>query len=88
MADEMIVEYVGQKVRINVADTREKTYEKMGIGSSYLFRMDNELVIDATKMGNLARFINHSCMVSFRIFFFFRFQHQPSLCFSPIAMQK
>uniref|UniRef100_A0A914W048 [histone H3]-lysine(4) N-trimethyltransferase n=1 Tax=Plectus sambesii TaxID=2011161 RepID=A0A914W048_9BILA len=59
--DEMIVEYVGQKIRFNVADKREKNYERIGIGSSYLFRIDADQVIDATKRGNLARFINHSC---------------------------
>jgi SET domain-containing protein len=47
-----------------VADKREKIYETMGIGSSYLFRIDDEMIVDATKRGNLARFINHSCDVS------------------------
>lgn len=42
--DEMIVEYVGQKIRFNVADKREKMYEKIGIGSSYLFRIDADQV--------------------------------------------
>ncbi|CDW58425.1 SET domain containing protein [Trichuris trichiura] len=59
--DEMIIEYVGQKIRMAVAERREEDYEKRGIGSSYLFRIDNEWVIDATNHGNLARFINHSC---------------------------
>ena len=34
-----------------------------GIGSSYLFRIDLDYVVDATKCGNLARFVNHSCEV-------------------------
>ncbi|VDM59090.1 unnamed protein product [Angiostrongylus costaricensis] len=59
--DDMIVEYVGQKIRNTVADVREKAYERRGIGSSYLFRIDDTTVIDATRMGNFARFINHSC---------------------------
>ncbi|CAI2347360.1 unnamed protein product [Caenorhabditis sp. 36 PRJEB53466] len=59
--DEMIVEYIGQKIRSLVADEREKAYERRGIGSSYLFRIDEHSVIDATKRGNFARFINHSC---------------------------
>ena len=63
-ADEMVIEYVGSGIRQSVADLREKKYEKSGIGSSYLFRVDSETIIDATKCGNLARFINHSCNVS------------------------
>lgn len=60
-ADEMVIEYVGQVVRPVLADLRETQYEAVGIGSSYLFRVDLEYIIDATKCGNLARFINHSC---------------------------
>ncbi|CAH0549241.1 unnamed protein product [Brassicogethes aeneus] len=59
-ADEMVIEYVGQMVRHSIADLRETKYEAIGIGSSYLFRIDLENIIDATKCGNLARFINHS----------------------------
>lgn len=66
-ADEMVIEYVGQMVRPIVADNRERQYEATGIGSSYLFRIDLEAIIDATKCGNLARFINHSCNVSILI---------------------
>lgn len=47
-----------------IADMRERRYEQQGIGSSYLFRVDQDTIIDATKCGNLARFINHSCNVS------------------------
>lgn len=43
---------------------REKRYEDEGIGSSYMFRVDHDTIIDATKCGNFARFINHSCNVS------------------------
>jgi len=60
-ADEMVIEYVGDVVRPLLSDVREKAYEKQGIGSSYLFRIDLEYVVDATKCGNLARFINHCC---------------------------
>ncbi|CBF81174.1 hypothetical protein AN5795.2 [Aspergillus nidulans FGSC A4] len=60
-ANEMIIEYVGEKVRQQVADMRERRYLKSGIGSSYLFRIDENTVIDATKRGGIARFINHSC---------------------------
>ncbi|XP_051950703.1 histone-lysine N-methyltransferase SETD1B [Xyrauchen texanus] len=60
-AEEMIIEYVGQSIRQVIADMRERRYENEGIGSSYLFRVDQDTIIDATKFGNLARFINHSC---------------------------
>jgi histone-lysine N-methyltransferase SETD1 len=60
--NDMIIEYVGEKVRQQVADLRETSYLKSGIGSSYLFRIDENTVIDATKKGGIARFINHSCM--------------------------
>lgn len=60
--NDMIIEYVGEKVRQQVAESREHRYLKSGIGSSYLFRIDENTVIDATKKGGIARFINHSCM--------------------------
>ncbi|KAG8456090.1 hypothetical protein GDO86_002042 [Hymenochirus boettgeri] len=61
IADEMVIEYVGQNIRQVIADMREKRYEDEGIGSSYMFRVDHDTIIDATKCGNFARFINHSC---------------------------
>ncbi|KAI9668137.1 MAG: histone methyltransferase set1 [Bathelium mastoideum] len=60
-ANDMIIEYVGEKVRQRVADLREIRYTKQGIGSSYLFRIDEDTIVDATKKGGIARFINHSC---------------------------
>ena len=59
-----MTEYVGEIIRQPIADIRERRYEEMGIGSSYLFRVDQDTIIDATTKGNLARFINHCCDVS------------------------
>ncbi|KAI7495084.1 histone H3-K4 methyltransferase Set1 [Hortaea werneckii] len=59
--NDLIIEYVGEKVRQKVADLREFRYEKQGVGSSYLFRMMDDEIVDATKKGGIARFINHSC---------------------------
>lgn len=59
--DDMIIEYVGERVRQKIADLREINYTRSGIGSSYLFRIDDDAVVDATKKGGIARFINHSC---------------------------
>jgi len=57
----MIIEYVGERIRQEIADLREIRYTESGIGSSYLFRIDEGTVVDATKKGGIARFINHSC---------------------------
>ncbi|KAI9126474.1 hypothetical protein K1719_002070 [Acacia pycnantha] len=59
--DDFVVEYIGELIRPRISDVRERQYEKMGIGSSYLFRLDDGYVVDATKRGGIARFINHSC---------------------------
>ncbi|KAG5176956.1 hypothetical protein JKP88DRAFT_170724 [Tribonema minus] len=59
--NDMIVEYMGEKIRRCVADQREKKYEEMGLGSCYLFALDASTIIDATRAGGPARFINHCC---------------------------
>ncbi|XP_058220439.1 histone-lysine N-methyltransferase ATXR7 isoform X3 [Rhododendron vialii] len=60
-AEDFVIEYVGELIRPRISDIRERYYEKIGIGSSYLFRLDDGYVVDATKRGGIARFINHSC---------------------------
>uniref|UniRef100_A0A0N4ZUH1 [histone H3]-lysine(4) N-trimethyltransferase n=1 Tax=Parastrongyloides trichosuri TaxID=131310 RepID=A0A0N4ZUH1_PARTI len=60
--NEMIIEYVGEKVRSTVCDVREKAYERRGMGSSYLFRVNEQCVIDATLKGGVSRFVNHCCV--------------------------
>lgn len=59
----LVVEYIGEMVRNKVADRREKEYEAKGIGngSCYMFRLDEDYIVDATVKGGKARFINHSC---------------------------
>ncbi|KIJ63624.1 hypothetical protein HYDPIDRAFT_92226, partial [Hydnomerulius pinastri MD-312] len=58
---EMVIEYLGEIIMTQVADKREKLYDRQDIGSSYLFRIDEDLVVDGTKKGSLGRLINHSC---------------------------
>lgn len=66
---DMVIEYAGEVIRAVLADQREKKYEAMsgrrGVGGCYMFRIDDNLVVDATLKGNAARFINHSCDVSY-----------------------
>ncbi|KAG7346823.1 glutamine amidotransferases class-II [Nitzschia inconspicua] len=59
--DAMIVEYMGETIRQSVADQREKAYEVSGEGSCYMFRLDMHRIVDATKIGCMARFMNHCC---------------------------
>jgi len=56
----LILEYVGEIIRQKVADHREKFYESKGRGC-YMFRVDDDTVIDATCRGNITRFVNHCC---------------------------
>jgi SET domain-containing protein len=56
-----LIEYVGTLIHQTEADRYEKQYREEGITSIYFFTASNDLVIDATKFGNNARYINHSC---------------------------
>ncbi|XP_043922826.1 histone-lysine N-methyltransferase 2C [Protopterus annectens] len=56
----MVIEYIGTVIRNEVANRKEKLYESQNRGV-YMFRIDNEHVIDATLTGGPARYINHSC---------------------------
>ncbi|XP_068205977.1 histone-lysine N-methyltransferase 2C-like isoform X15 [Palaemon carinicauda] len=56
----MIIEYIGEIIRSELAEVREKRYEAQNRGI-YMFRLDDQRVVDATVTGGLARYINHSC---------------------------
>ena len=56
-----IIEYMGEVLHKPVADIREKKYEISGEGSCYMFRLDLHRIVDATMIGSMARFMNHSC---------------------------
>ncbi|MGH7823940.1 MAG: SET domain-containing protein [Candidatus Binatia bacterium] len=55
-----IIEYKGERISHEEADAR---YAEMHEHSPHtmLFTVDDEIVIDATRKGNSARWINHSC---------------------------
>ncbi|XP_035986057.1 histone-lysine N-methyltransferase 2C-like [Fundulus heteroclitus] len=56
----MVIEYIGTIIRSEVANRKERLYEAQNRGV-YMFRIDNDYVIDATITGGPARYINHSC---------------------------
>lgn len=62
-AGSKIIEYIGQLVGNALSDRREAMYSMMPRWKHdcYLFRVDEDTVIDATLVANEARFINHSC---------------------------
>ena len=55
-----IIEYLGQRISWRTADKRYDD-EKMNRHHTFLFTIDDKVVIDAAVDGNDARFINHSC---------------------------
>ncbi|XP_047321506.1 histone-lysine N-methyltransferase ATX2-like [Impatiens glandulifera] len=61
-AGDMVIEYTGELVRPCIADRREHlTYNLLVGAGTYMFRVDDEQVIDATRAGSVAHLINHSC---------------------------
>ncbi|KAA8531168.1 hypothetical protein F0562_005918 [Nyssa sinensis] len=61
-AGDMVIEYAGELVRPPIADRREHLIYNSLVGAgTYLFRIDDERVIDATRAGSIAHLINHSC---------------------------
>lgn len=59
--DERIIEYVGERIHPDEADERYDD-DAMDRHHTFLFEVDETACIDACRVGNDARFINHSCM--------------------------
>uniref|UniRef100_A0A8C1N5S8 [histone H3]-lysine(4) N-methyltransferase n=1 Tax=Cyprinus carpio TaxID=7962 RepID=A0A8C1N5S8_CYPCA len=56
----MVIEYMGDVLRAEVAMRKELLYNAKN-RPAYMFRIDGMRVIDATRSGSPARYINHSC---------------------------
>jgi uncharacterized protein len=55
-----IIEYVGERVSHELADARYEDKDPLD-GHTFLFTVDEKIVIDAGINGNEARFVNHGC---------------------------
>ena len=58
---ERLIEYTGERLTADQADERYPDDAANGLHHTFLFSIDDNLVIDAAFHGNDARFINHSC---------------------------
>ncbi|KAJ2617299.1 hypothetical protein H4S08_000400 [Coemansia sp. RSA 1365] len=56
-----VMEYMGEVVTAAEFHKRARVYQSEGIQHHYFMSIGNGKVIDATRKGCLARFINHSC---------------------------
>ena len=55
-----IVEYKGKRISHEEADSNQRTGDPDS-GHTFLFTLNDHWIIDATRKGNIARWINHSC---------------------------
>jgi len=60
-AYQFLLTYEGEVIGKCVSDKREREYKRNGINSVYMFKIDEDIIIDATFVGNEARYMNHSC---------------------------
>lgn len=56
-----LIEYTGERITTDEADARYPDDESQARHHTFLFAIDDDVVIDAAVDGNEARFINHSC---------------------------
>lgn len=56
-----IMEYIGEVIPQTEFISRTREYDAEGFKHYYFMTLKNEEIIDATKRGCLARFMNHSC---------------------------
>ncbi|KAJ1951668.1 hypothetical protein EC988_003983, partial [Linderina pennispora] len=58
---QFVMEYMGEIVSTAQFRKRARVYQQEGIRHQYFMSIGNNKIIDATRKGSVARFINHSC---------------------------
>ena len=58
---QFVMEYIGDVIDDAEHYSRVQEYEDEGIQHHFFMQVRKDFVIDATKTGNISRFINHSC---------------------------
>jgi hypothetical protein len=58
---ERIIEYTGERISHAEADRRYDAEHEADDPHTFLFTVDDEVIIDAARGGNSSRWINHSC---------------------------
>ncbi|TBU06286.1 SET domain-containing protein [Hamiltosporidium magnivora] len=58
LPDEPVIKYIGEMIDVTESNFRESFYGK---DRCYMFKYDDDMIIDATMLGGLAKYINHSC---------------------------
>jgi histone-lysine N-methyltransferase SETD1 len=46
-AGEIVIEYVGELITNKIADYREKDYNRKGFGDCYMFRLDQNQIVNS-----------------------------------------
>lgn len=56
-----LMEYIGEVLNANMVRRRSREYHREGNCHVYFMMLQSNLRIDATRKGNISRFLNHSC---------------------------